>query len=266
MTENELQSIPKSKRRLIVFTDENASNSDARTETKFELSEINKLFLPQLFPFGGLAYELIKSSMNARKSGIDLSIIPTRAVKHLSLPPNHPQEKVIYVIHPVNDLEYIPISSFHHFAFKHKFAEVIRLLSHLGATSIKGEYIHGYGKEFLGKAGAEINGVGEVEGKGEKKSSKNRQLIYEANLAGTTTPTLPDDLSWYHYEPTWKAIAESRMKFGLKDFDLRLEYSDNYGIDAEFKAKVQNSGFQVKGEFDQFKKTTWHFYGTFLND
>ena len=71
-------------------------------------------------------------------------------------------------------------------------------------------------------------------------------------------------LVWYQHEPTWKAIAEGRMRFGLREFLLNVTYEDDFGVNAGLKAlafksglglgvdarttKPQHGGFQVNSE------------------
>ena len=68
---------------------------------------------------------------------------------------------------------------------------------------------------------------------------------------------------WYPHEPTWQSAAEARIEFGLKRFSLKLQYTDDYGVNAELAVDAQNSGFSLGGSFEKHQKTVWSFEGEF---
>lgn len=266
MTYEEFISLPIFERHLITFIDDEsykAMNEGDKEDRSF--SEIIEYIL-KVNPVAHAAIKTIRAYKKSNEMGIDASVLPFSITQHLELPPNHPQKNTLYAKHPVSDKLYIPIIDFHRYTFNHKFAELIRLLSHLGATHIQVNHIRGYGKEFLTDVNVHAPSaeVG-VEGKFSRQNSEKKHLIYTSNLEGNCNPELPDNMAWYKFEPSWNVVAENRLKFGLKDFVINLDYTDDYGVNATLKTKAQKAGFEVTGEFETHEKTSWVFNGTFKN-
>jgi hypothetical protein len=97
----------------------------------------------------------------------------------------------------------------------------------------------------------------------EAQSSSEERLLYHAELDGSDDPSLPEDLIWYDHEPTWQSVAEGRLEFGLQDFSLKLQYADDYGINADLKVDAESAGFELGGSFEKHESTTWSIEGTF---
>ena len=74
-------------------------------------------------------------------------------------------------------------------------------------------------------------------------------------------------MSWpeRHRERTWQKVALGRLNYGLRDFQLRLQYSDDFGIDASLAAKVQKGEFSLGGRFEKAQETSWLIEGEFGN-
>jgi hypothetical protein len=183
----------------------------------------------------------------------------------LTLPPGHPRDRVVYIGHPIVPTTYYPAAAFHRFAFEDKFAEAIRLLMSLGATSIEVEHVRGWSDEFAADIAVPLPAAGKVEigGRADKQHSKGSSLLFRATLAGSTEPMIPEDLVWYPHEPTWRRVAEGRTRYGMREFELSVRYDDDYGIDARFKLAVQKVGLDLGGKFQEHEATTWKINGSF---
>ncbi|KDB10487.1 hypothetical protein LIG30_4911 [Burkholderia sp. lig30] len=199
----------------------------------------------------------------ARQSGLNVTQISQTHANSLTFPPGHPREGVLYVAHPAAKGVYFTVASFHRLAFEHKFSEAIDLLMSLGATEIKVEHVRGWSRDFAGNlsvpvqqttAGVELSG----------KQSNASELLYEAHLPGNTEPKLPESLVWYPHEPTWQSMARGRIKFGLAEFSLTVNYEDDFGINAGFKINAGESGLDLGGSFEDHRTTTWKIHGKFL--
>lgn len=115
---------------------------------------------------------------------------------------------------------------------------------HSGARRISVDHVTGWGQEFARKASAGIPQVNVEAGiSNEWRSSKTRQILYEAELDGKDSPLLPERLAWYQHEPTWQAVAEGRLGFGLKSFSLQLQYNDDFGVNGGLKVRAEKVGF-----------------------
>lgn len=214
-----------------------------------------------------LAAGAVSAYQESKRNGLGVTFVPAALATHLVLPPNHPREKTLYAAHPVSPLQYVPVSDFHRFTFNHKFAELITLLAHLGAVRITGEHVQGYSQGFLASASGTTVSAGvplpPVGGHIAKETASAEKIVFEAELEGNDRPALPPGLAWFEHEPSWQAIAEARMQFGLKKFEVGLTYTDDYSINAGLQAKMQGAGFDVSGNFESHTSTVWTFTGTF---
>lgn len=263
-------------RRPVTFLEESALAEARKKEREWHEIEdgdstwkkIGKtwLFVNPYYQLSRLTTKSIQAYWEAKKSGLDILLVPSNLANDLKLPPNHPQPAALYAAHPVDNRSYVPVSDFHRFMFNHKLSEMTRLLAHLGAEQIKAEHIRGYGRKAAVDAGIAIPeaGVGIGAGGG-VSSAQGEQTIFSMELSGNTTPCLPEGLVWFDHEPTWQAVAEQRMKFGLKTFDLRLDYTDDFGVNAELKVNAEQAGFNIGGTFERHESTSWRFSGRFAD-
>ena len=217
---------------------------------------------------GALLMEAVKHARalwHAQDRGIPLLLVGKSEARQLDFPPGHPRENVVYVGHPALPASYNTIANFHRVTFEHKFREAISLLMNLGATQICVEHVSGWSKEFSSRLSVPL-GEPEVDLSATAHSSRSSQgmLLFEARLSGTPEPKVPDELVWYPHEQTWQAVAEGRMKFGLRQFSLNITYEDDYGINAEFKTAVSEAGLKLGGNFEDHRATTWKAIGKFL--
>jgi hypothetical protein len=180
------------------------------------------------------------------------------------LPPGHPREAVLYAAHPTDPKIYLPISDFHRFAFEHKFSELLLILMHLGAVRIAVEHVSGWGRELATRLAVVLplteDGAAATFS---RSASENRSLLFSAELAGGGSPCLPDNLVWLGFEPTWNAVAEARLRFGLKEFAVNFHYCDDFGINGGLKLRAQRAGFDLGGHFEDHKETIWRVSGRF---
>ena len=190
-------------------------------------------------------------------------IIPRSFSSHLKLPPSHPlDQNFVYVAHPTDPNTYLPISEFHRFVFEDKCKELLNILTYLGAKSITIRHVHGWSDNITIKLGANIPNAS-MDAGGGKQSDRQSKILYTAKLNNTRKPALPSQLAWYHHESLWQAMATMRLKGGLTEFQVDLEYSDDFGINATLKSRINKIGMNVGGNFVEHQSTVWHFEGTF---
>jgi hypothetical protein len=184
---------------------------------------------------------------------------------NLKFPVGHPLQDVLYVGDPGVASSYYPAASFHHYLFDSKVAEAIRLLGGLGATEISIEHVQGFdtgaGVDFSisppGGAGGEIGGGVELANKANSKAK------FTMVLAPTKPAQIPDNLVWFSHEPLWQALANLRLEQDLREFLMDVKYSDDFGVNASLKAKVERSGLELGGKFTECRKTVWNLRATF---
>lgn len=213
-----------------------------------------------------LAGEITKRIKEAWEHDIPIMPLPFSAASEMNLKPGHPRQNLLYAAHPCDSKTYVPSADFHRLTFEHKFSELLQLLMHLGATTIDVEHVHGWERDFasrLSGGGGVPQAEVEASSEAEVESSTKERLLYHAELDGSGDPALPDDLVWHPHEPTWQSVAKGALKFGLEGFSLNLQYTDDYGINAELKANAEDAGFDLGGSFENHESTTWSVEGTF---
>lgn len=198
-----------------------------------------------------------------RESDFNILNISKSEARKLRFPPGHPREKVLYVAHPTLPPVYYTAASFHRMVFEHKFAEVIRLLMGLGANNIRVKHERGWSREFSSTICAPIPDVN-VETNASCSGNKRQSLLFEAFYENNHhASSIPSDLVWYPHEPTWITVAEGRLNHGLSKFSLRIDYTEDYGINADLKVNIEKNGLTAGGEFQEHKSTTWLIEGEF---
>jgi hypothetical protein len=193
-----------------------------------------------------------------------LLVVPlaTSEAVRLRMPVGHPRPNVLYIGDPVEAPRYYPAADFHRRVFEHKFAEAMRLVMALGATEVRVHWEKGWRGQLVGDLQAPIQkllGAGKLRASAEKKSS----LLFEASLE-PQEPRVPENLVWYPYEDLWQAVADGRLNARLRQFDLTVSSTDDYGVDSTFQAKVKGKKLlSLGGEFEAHKATTWRLQGNF---
>lgn len=212
----------------------------------------------------GLA-EVVSAALKMRANDADVLLVARREAISLRLPPPHPLPKTVYVGHPLIPPQYYPAAFFHRYLIEDKFAELLRLLTALGASSIEVQQVQGKRKDDLIQAA--IGGIPglDAEAKSKRHVFSRSQLSWSGTLRGHRRPHLPDgQLVWYEWEPMWKHIAEARMQYGQKQFNLTLRHDDAMGVDRDLKAAIKSAGLEAGGEFMEHEAVAWQIRGTFL--
>lgn len=183
------------------------------TDTAIRLASKAAPVLLTRSPFGVLgvgALELYEAFDEWSKNrGTSFSKLTKAEASNLRFPPGHAQEGVLYAQHPAQHEKYYPCASFHRFVFEHKFAELISILTALGATRIRVEHVTGWKRDIAASIQAPIEGADTSLG----ASSNNGQassLLFEGEYEGHCNPELPHDIVWYQHEPTWQAIRHEQ--------------------------------------------------------
>lgn len=210
------------------------------------------------------AAQLWKMRRRAVSTGLPVLLISTSQAAELAFPVGHPLRNVIYVADPVDQGSYYPIHDFHRIVAEGKVAEALRLLRSLGATEISIESSEESSDERAFEAGASAP-VGHPDGSAKatrtKKSSSERKTTMR--LTPTVPARIPDDLVWYWSEPRWQEMALARMESGLQSFLISAEYTDDFGINANLKAKIAKVGLEFGGSFHEFRRHSYTITGTF---
>lgn len=208
-------------------------------------------------------YDFVKK---VTSSELPVKMVGFSSAQALTFPPGHPRPKVIYAQHPASAVLYFPVASFHRRVFEHKFGDAVRLLGALGARDIYVEHKKGWSRDFAADISAPIPvsadpvHVGVSAGIAEKAAEN---LLFKASLKGSDTPQLLENSIWLPHEPTWQAVVDMRMNYGLKDFSLSLSYEEDYQVNASLKVEAEKVGFEIGGKFEDHVATVWTMSGRF---
>jgi hypothetical protein len=193
---------------------------------------------------------------------LNIQKIAKSQTKDLVFPSGHPRERVIYVAHPIDNNIYYPAAQFHRLTFEHKVLEAVRLMESLGANQIEVESQEGWSSEFI--AGVDLRHTEMAYQTGiSSQQSSGRHMSWKATYEVKNEPSIPSNTIWYPRELTWQQVAESRLKYGMKDVSLNVRYDDDFGISASIGAKLLGTGFDLGGNFVQHQSTIWRIHGMF---
>lgn len=268
----ELLKLPYSERQLVIVQpDEIAAAARSSQESNEKPSDWKSiatrigrvaLSLSIYEPIIEITTDTINAWAKARESGLNVLQIGRTEAQALRFPPGHPREQALYVAHPALPSVYYTTATFHRMAFEHKFSEAIVLLMSLGATKITVEHIRGWSREFSANISAPL-AEADVAASAGHSAKSGHALLFEATLNNSKAPSIPHDLVWFSHEPTWQAVAQGRMKYGLSQFSLTVNYDDDFGVNAGLKIRVQKAGLDLGGTFEDHTATTWKIYGDF---
>lgn len=166
----------------------------------------------------------------------------------------------VYAANPLENDVYYQVATYNDDLTDHKISELERILNSLGAKSYKISYedseasSRGIGSALKIFAGGSFNG----------ELTRTRKRRFERS--GTSDghdPKLPDNLVWYHREPTWQALAESRLHHGRKDFALSVELEQSFRLSAKAIADIKAISADAMVHQDRNTALTLSVSGTF---
>jgi hypothetical protein len=205
----------------------------------------------------------LKALKEAEDDGLRLLPVNQSQVGQLDMPVGHPLPNVVYIGSPAVAERYYPIADFHVRVFEERFGEAMRLLMALGAERLTVRSQHGWKRDIKANLDAPIQ---QLKNHAELRvgSRRDRSLVFEAQLQPTTMPEVPTGLVWFNHEPTWQAVAEGRVKYGLREFQLQVTSREDFGISADVASKIrQRKILNLGGGFTQQVDTSWLLEGTF---
>jgi hypothetical protein len=207
----------------------------------------------------------IKAVRNLKERGIKVLTVGHTEAGAVTFPPGHPRGNVLYIGHPAKPQVYYTAAQFHRVTFEHKFSEAIRLLMCLGAVEIRVEFVRGWKRDFASQLSIPLSPAQSVGASASASVGKQSQenLLFQATLSKGRHEAIPDDLIWYHHEPTWQNIADGRLNHGLMDFSLTVSYEDDFGINLGLTASAQRAGMELGGKFEDHQNTVWQIVGKF---
>lgn len=252
MTED-VSKLPAIRRRYLTVVSESEFSArlsaGART---FSYEELAFAALPLLFPVrlplkilslavSGAAVSRIGQALvgrHERDNGSMILQIPESQAHPFRFSTGLPELRTVYAVNPYATSTYYPVGAFHYNLLEHKIAELIGLLQALGAKSYAITHHTASGKSFHSSAEASAPGV--AAGSGSLKAHQDlAQSLEKAGKLPGGEPHLPDDLSWFYNEDSWRTIADGRLKYGQSIFHDVVELNSDFGVNASLKAAAK---------------------------
>ena len=251
----QLASISPHERKFVVVKSE-FDIKELRGEFSFKERHLQSLDQVNSFTKNNLIKYAKKHLKEYNAGGLLIQYVRVSETTGLSFPPGHPQLNTLYVIHPTDNDLYYPASEFHHKVFEHKFSEVTSLLMALGAKEIYASHVRGWGREFAGvSVSAEFN----------SKLNGSDSIIYHSVFSPSKdfSPYVPENLKWLSYESAWMEVVKGRLQFNLNKFELKLNYTEDFGVNSNLKSGAEYLNIGLGGSFRKHDSTIWDISGTF---
>ena len=263
------------------FAVENTEKQETKSLLKQEIN----------FAYKNLQQDFLNMSFDKRKVLlIDNNYIDTSSNKFkillkndlpdIKFPIGHPVEKELYVGHPYNPKIYTPLSTYEENMFLDRFQEFSYFIQSLGATKLTYKSIRGKDTNLVSKekgtyhagttvkantASSDIKTNSDLtEISGESKNLERTQMF-----SPTKKPFLPDDLVWYHHEPSWQKLYMQRVNGNLLHHHEIISTKQNKSVSshelsdikADFKnllvkAKV-NRNVEIDTKYTEKETTEW---------
>ncbi|MDE6648872.1 MAG: hypothetical protein K2K45_02975 [Muribaculaceae bacterium] len=157
-----------------------------------------------------------------------LSVISVESLRasRISFPVGHPMVGQVYVAHPVAPDKYILLDDHALAITEEKIREFCYFVQCMGATKISIKFSNASDKlsatvNTSNKGGGiSVNSI-DVDIKAEEASDNRMRerlkhlMLFNQEFYPVAKPYIPDDLSWFDQEPSWKQLAKQRMNGSL---------------------------------------------------
>ena len=258
--------LPPEKRRNIIIVEDalfEQAKAAARPSELFDsagqLAVVGSMFFgigAIVLPLAAAAYDAFASH---RASLQPLILSRTQASElNLKFPTPRPQEKIVYVAHPLVADVYYPLAEFHLRVMLDKRREAERILKGLGATSIEIKYRRGYSRDIASKVKLPAGYLaGSIEAGTKKSSSREETLQLSLKPRKKAKPALPKDLVWYPSELSWHLPVEKALAGEVSGFQLEITSTDDYGVNTQVTAEAAKAKLDLGGNYAAHEVTEW---------
>lgn len=219
-----------------------------------------------------LIHDQVKSTELNEFLVLDRSNLPGGIV----FPLGHPKLNEVYVAHPFQKERYLQYSAYESAVFDNRFEEFSYFLQCLGAKSIvvkvlKGKEIDNVSSEALDvNASLEfgkkiIKNKLEVDTALKSSSVENEVLstsrIRRQNYRPVKKPYIPENLTWYHNEPSWQLLYKQRINGNIEQHHDVITSQNSYSISksdqVKIKAAFKSIFAEAKVDVDRLAETTF---------
>ena len=286
----ELQDLARAWRRELGLPILGITGTNGKTTTKELCAAVLKTKYNLYYTQGNLNNQLgVPLTLLSITRAHELAIEEVPAGLKLVFPAGHPQNGCTYIQHPLQANLYFEVNEFHNSLLERKQNELLRVLESLGAYSARVEVRHEQREDTNREAELQRDGKGSygvAKGSAAYSGSESRQALSAFSQSATKDwtfnpppkPALPDDLVFYPTEETWKNLAASVLRGGLKRATVDLEYKSEYGVtekrlsDISASAKIVLPSFEMhlKSSFSsnlhRLTTTQWHYEAIFEDE
>lgn len=213
----------------------------------------------------GIAYTAyatgpVKGAISNEDPGLIIEV-PVKDTKNFSFPAGIAEIGQVYAANPLSDRSYFYIESYNDDMIIHKLSELELILNALGAK--KYSIIYHETSESLVSANAK---AGAKQAAIETDASINNARKMKFERRGTSRggdPILPSPLTWYHREPVWQSLAESRMKYGREEFAFSVELEKSLKLSAQATVNAQVLSGALGSTFERLGNVILSVEGNF---
>lgn len=166
----------------------------------------------------------------------------------------------IYAASPVNSRAYYPVETYSDDLMNHKISELERILNSLGARhySIKLDQGESSSVGLLGG----IKRLAEAKAGAELEKMRRRRFERSGTSDGKE-PAMPEQLVWFHREPAWQALAESRLHHGRREFSLTVDLEQSFKLSTKAISDLRALKFEIDGHAQRHSNFSLSVAGSF---
>lgn len=160
---------------------------------------------------------------------------------------------VAYAVHPADPNHFIPIADFHSYLLQEKRAEFLRIAGALGAKNVRQTQREHSVKSTRANVTAEAPAAVSANAQAAVAAGSASKSLFNlsASFQSTARPDqLPENLRWYHQEPLWQAMAETRINNKAMSFELTFRYQQDFQVNASLVAGIERLGLSIGGSFE----------------
>ena len=177
----------------------------------------------------------------------------------------YPEVGRAYAANPLDSKTYFSVETYNDDMVDHKLSELERILNSLGAKHYEimfqsDENVH-VGMN-VGARGFPSFKRGKARLQAELHSARAKRFERSGTSAGGE-PALAPNLVWLEREASWKALVESRLQYGRKDFRLRVDLDRDMKLSSQASVDFKVAGLDVGADFEKKTNFTLTVKGSF---
>lgn len=196
-------------------------------------------------------------------------VAPTEAARRFRFDHGIPEDGSAYVLNPLRTDHYVRPALINERLAAEKLAAFIRLCGALGAEEIvvtSGETVDAGGRAAAAAPLPDAAGQLGLHASFRSKHQVERGVVARFDRTDVA-PHIPEEVRpWLAVDPLLEAMAESRLRYGLREQACTLSFRDVVDLGAEACLALEGKGIDVGGRYHALTASRWsfvvRFYGT----